>query len=492
MSDQQGSVEPMFDDGRTRIWRSSDLDLGVGICKEALGHGASDRIAHEICLLGRLDGVPGVPRLRHALDPCTLVFADRGGRVLADVLAERRLDACEVLDLGQRLARILAAVHVAGVVHSDVHPWNVLLAKDGDVELVNFDRATTVTEVRPGFTHHREILGRLPYLSPEQTGRTRSAVDGRSDLYALGAVLYEAAAGRPPFAEVDAFELVRDVLTREPVPLAQLASTMPPALGAVVGRLLEKDPDRRYQSAGGLAHDLARIAAEPATALALGERDFPGRLPAPARLVGRAAEITVLSDAMDAVSRPTDPGDRTPTGRVVLVCGGPGIGKSALVNTLRPLVTRRGGWFVAGKADQVARDFSTGLYAALRLLGRLLLAESPSALEAQARLIRERLGSNAAVLVAMAPEFGQVLGEREGPKGADERELEDRTRQAVLELLRAVAAPERPIVLFLDDIHWAPQSVLAVLDAIVNDPVPGLLLVGAYRETSSGMRVSPR
>ena len=64
-------------------------------------------------------------------------------------LAERRLDACEVLDLGGRLARILAAVHEAGVVHSDVHPWNVLLAKDGDVELINFDRATTIAEVRP-------------------------------------------------------------------------------------------------------------------------------------------------------------------------------------------------------------------------------------------------------------------------------------------------------------------------------------------------------
>ena len=219
----------------------------------------------------------------------------------------------------------------------------------------------------------------------------------------------------------------------------------------------------------------------------LGERDFPSRLSASVRLVGREAEITVLSEAIDAVSRPaTDPADGSPTCPVVMVSGAPGIGKSALVNMLRPVVTRRGGWFVAGKADQVARDFETGLYAALRLLARLLLAESPMALEAQTRLIRERLGSNAAVLVAMAPEFAQVLGEREGPKDADERELEDRTRQAVLELLRAVASPERPIVLFLDDLHWAPQSVLAVLDAIINDPVKGLLLVGAYRDNELG------
>jgi RIO-like serine/threonine protein kinase len=69
----------------------------------------------------------------------------------------------EVLDLAERLARILAGVHEAGVVHHDLHPWNVLLTKDGDVEPINFDRATTIAAVRPGFTHHREILGRLPY-----------------------------------------------------------------------------------------------------------------------------------------------------------------------------------------------------------------------------------------------------------------------------------------------------------------------------------------
>jgi len=81
--DPQGSIELTFDDGRIRIWRSHDLDVGVGICKEALGPGAPDRIAHEISILGRLDGVPGVPRLRHAPDPHALVFVDRDGRVLA-------------------------------------------------------------------------------------------------------------------------------------------------------------------------------------------------------------------------------------------------------------------------------------------------------------------------------------------------------------------------------------------------------------------------
>lgn len=478
-------VEPVFDNGRTRVWRADDPHHGVSIHKEALGQGAPERIAHEVSILRRLDGVPGVPRVRSSLDPRVLTYADSGARVLGEVLAERRLDAWEALALGEGLARILAGVHEAGVAHHDLHPWNVLLAEDGGVELIDFDLATTIAEIRTGFTHHREILGRLPYLSPEQTGRTGAAVDTRSDLYALGAVLYEAATGRPPFTESDAFELVREILTREPIPITQLHPMMPPALDAVVARLLEKEPDRRYQSAGGVAHDLARIAAEPGAIFSLGERDFPSRLSAPTRLIGRASEMEVLAAAVDAVARSKGlRGSGTPARRVVLVCGGPGVGKSALVNTLRPLVTRRRGWFVAGKADQVVRDSSAGLHTALRRLAGLLLAEPPTALAAQVHLLRERLGSNAAALVAMAPEFGQILGNLAGPKDMDEREREDRTRQAVIDLFRAVASPARPIVLFLDDLQWAPPSVLDILDAIVTDAaMDGLLLVGAYRGT---------
>ncbi len=438
----------------------------------------------------RLDGVPGVPELRPSPDPRVLVLADAGAPVLADVLAGRtgdrpgRLAGPEVVALGERLARILAAVHEAGVTHHDLHPGNVLLAADGRVELIDFDLATTLAEVRPAFTHHREILGRLPYLAPEQTGRTGSAIDRRSDLYALGAVLYEAATGRPPFTEQDALELVREILTREPTPVGQLDPGVPAALDAVISRLLEKEPDRRYQSAAGVAHDLARVAADPAAVFPLGERDFPSRLAPPTRLVGRDTEMAALATTVDAIARPSRlPGSRPPACRVVLVGGGPGVGKSALVDTLRPMVTRRGGWFVAGKADQVVADSSAGLHTALRRLARLLLAEPPAALEAQARVLRQRLGSNATALIAVVPDFARVLGQPPDPGDMSERELEDRTRRAVIELLRAVASPTRPLVLVLDDIQWAPAGALDVLDAIVGDPViTGLMLVGIYRD----------
>lgn len=488
----RGSVGPVFDDGRVRVWRTHDPDLGVLIHKEAFGDGGLERIAHEASVLRRLEGVPGVPRLLPSLDPSSLVVAGVGGRPLAELLAERRLSAREVVALGHSLALTVEAVHEAGIAHHGLYPGNVLVAEDGSVELVDFDLATMMADVRPGFTHHREILGPLPYLSPEQTGRTGSVIDRRSDLYAIGAVLYEAATGRPPFVEEDAFELVREILTRTPTPTTELDPTLPPALDAVLVRLLEKEPDRRYQSAAGLAHDLARIAADTTATFVLGERDFPSRFSAPTQLVGRATEVAFIAAVLDAVSDPIGGSDGVvPASGVLLVRGAPGIGKSTLVNTLRPLVTQRGGWFVSGKADQVVPDSTAGLRGALRGLAQLLLAEPSAALEAQSRELAQRLRTNAAVLVAMAPEFAQVLGEPAAAGDLDDRELEDRTRQAVIDLLRTVASPHRPVVLFLDDLQWAPPGALDILDAIAHAPVvDGLLLVATYRDADVDPRLA--
>jgi hypothetical protein len=146
---------------------------------------------------------------------------------------------------------------------------------------------------------------------------------------------------------------------------------LPGSLSEIILRLLEKEPDHRYQSAEGLAHDLEQVrdaqARPRAAALRIGEHDVPLRL-LPPRLVGCDPEVAALRAAFD----------ETLAGRCqgVLVGGPPGVGKKALVDQLRQVVTGRDGWFVAGKFDQYRRDveFDAG-YQAFRALGRLLLAE---------------------------------------------------------------------------------------------------------------------
>ncbi|QRP42803.1 AAA family ATPase [Amycolatopsis sp. FDAARGOS 1241] len=447
------------------------------VCKEPLGPDAQRRLQHEVAILERLRGVAGVAQLVDAPRyPGSIVLVDAGDITLAGPGEPLAID--ELIRLAGKLAHAVAGMHRRGVLHRDITPANIVISGDGDPCLVGFALATSFAEIRPEFTPHSEIVGSLAYLAPEQTGRTGRSVDQRADLYALGATLYELATGQPPFGSGDPLRLTHDHLARVPVPPAQLNPAVPAALSEIVMRLLEKEPDHRYQSAEGLAHDLHQLRdaqAHPAAArVRIGEHDVPPRLLPPSRLVGREAEAASLEAAFEAAL----------TGRCqgVLVSGAPGVGKTALVDQLRPVVTGRDGWFVAGKFDQYRRDieFNAG-FQAFRALGRLLLAEPEDALAAIRERIIEALGANAGLLSAVVPEFAALLGVP--PDAGDPLTAQARTQQAGVQGLRAVASRNRPVVVFLDDLQWGGRTPLGFVDLVLSEePVEGLLLVGAYRD----------
>ncbi|WP_412749832.1 diguanylate cyclase domain-containing protein [Krasilnikovia sp. M28-CT-15] len=470
----------LYDGDLTRVTRVRTADGGTVVRKEMLGENAAARASHEQAILVRLAGVDAVSQLAgdHArADRHGLTLVDVAGRALAELPPSERPDIAGLPAFALALARIIGPVHRAAVVHRDINPANILLRHDGQPVLIDFDLATTFAEVRPAFTHHTEILGRLPYLAPEQTGRTGLPVDSRADLYGLGATLYELATGHAPFGDGDGdpLQLVRDILTRTPRPLEELVPGVSRGLSDIVARLLEKEPARRYQSAEGLVHDLTRLVAAPHAPLRLGERDFPSRLSPPSTVVGRDTESAALRSAFDKAVH------GRPTG--LLVTGAPGAGKSALISQLRPMVTAAGGWFVTGKADQYRHDAASGVAVqALHGIGRLLLAEPEDELAQHRTRILTALGPNAGLIAAASPELATLLGNHE--IGVDDpMELQARLRQAALDLLRAIASPQRPLVLVLDDLQWASPSALGIVDAIQTDShLRGLLLVCAYRD----------
>jgi diguanylate cyclase (GGDEF)-like protein len=470
--------EPLYESQRTRVrrlWLRPDGSTVVG--KEPLGPDAAQRVRHETSILDRLAQVPGVVRLAAGgTGPSTIVLEDLAGTALAEVVQAGPLDVPTVLRYALELTRTVAAVHEHGVVHKDINPANIVLAGPRRRPvLLDFELASTFAEERPGFTHHREMVGTLAYLAPEQTGRTGLAVDHRADLYALGATFYEMVSGQPPFGDGEALQLVHDTLVLVPVPLVERDPSVPPQLSAIVARLLEKEPDRRYQSAAGLAHDLAALC--DGRLGQLGERDYPARLAAPSRPVGRDLEIAALRRAFTAALDSPD--------RAALVAGGAGVGKSTLINELRPIVATRGGWFVAGKFDQYQQDATSGaVIQAMRAMCRLLLAEPEAELAGQRDRIGAAIGANAGLLAMVMPELGVLLGGSAAPaaSGEDPGDVANRMRRAGVELLRAVVSPQRPLVMVLDDLQWAATATLEFVDLVLTDEsLRGLLLVGAYR-----------
>ena len=253
---------------------------------------------------------------------------------------------------------------------------------------------------------------------------------------------------------------------------------MPEYLSDIIMHLLEKEPDHRYQTADGVVYDLERLreaGARPGgAAWRVGERDVPLRLLPPSRLVGRDGEVAALRGAFEEALAGRCRG--------VLLAGAPGVGKTVLADELRPVVTGADGWFVTGKFDAYRRDLEfDAVNQALRALGRLLLAEPDEELAKVREQILTAVGPNAGLLTATVPEFTALLAVPPDP--GDPLTAQVRAQRSVVAVLRAVASPNRPLVMFIDDLQWAGRTALGVVDLVLSEePVEGLLLVGAYRE----------
>ena len=184
-----------------------------------------------------------------------------------ETLAEKKtpLPIPQVLKIGTQIAEGLAAAHKQGIVHRDLKPANVMIAKSGAVKLLDFGLAKDVgaiavkargTDSKP-ITAEGMIVGTLPYMAPEQIeGR---AADARTDIFALGAILYELTTGKRAFAGETKASLLAAILRGEPKPVSELQPLTPPALAHVVKKCLPKDPDDRWQSATDVAEELRWI-----------------------------------------------------------------------------------------------------------------------------------------------------------------------------------------------------------------------------------------
>ncbi|BFU42632.1 AAA family ATPase [Krasilnikovia sp. MM14-A1004] len=468
---------------RTNVLRqSAPGDADPLICKRARGPGAVGRVDHERSVLRHLAGIAGIPGLADRQGRQILMLHDHG----APTPPRIRLPVGRLVKVARELADTLAAVHRAGVLHRDITPANLMISGSGRPVLIDFDLAVVVGDGPGGSAPPDEPLGTLGYLPPEQTGRLRLPVDRRSDLYGLGATLYALATGAAPFPGDDPLELVRDTLVRVPPFPTDPNPRIPRRLGEIIMRLLEKDPDRRYQSAEALAHDLRRFDAGPGSGWRLGERDFPAVLSGPAELVGRDGEIRLLDAALDQAQAGGGP--------AVLIAGPPGIGKSTLVAGLRPAITARGGWFVTGKYDQFRTGTgSGGIRRAVAAVAGLLLAEPEPEMATDRDRLTAALGPYAAAITTAVPEMTPLLGSADGSMSDDPGTASGRISTALVALLRTVAG-RRPVVMAIDDLQWASGSSLRVLDAVISaGPIPGLLVVATYRdrEVDDGHPLTP-
>jgi len=439
------------------------------------------RLDRELHMGLRVDS----PRVVRPLERCelggraALVMQDIGARSLASV-DRHGVSVADLLRVGLQLTEAVADLHRAGLIHRDINPSNVVVSGDR-LQLIDLGMATALREV----VASDAVEGTLRYLAPEQTGRTHRTIDARADLYALGCTLFELFAGRPPFDDVDALDLVHAHLASEPPLLDTLRPEVPRVLGQIVDRLLRKDPEERYQSASGLLSDLNR-AAERLTSgpviapFELGEADVAEGLRVPQRLYGRADEVERLGRAVASVAAGGV--------EVIMVSGPSGSGKTSLVRELRRPLTLARGVLLEGKFDAYRMGAPCApIGAALEQLVHSILASHDEQVEVWKRRVLQAVGMNGRVVTEMVPALERLIGEQPALPELPPAEAENRLFGAFRALVRVLARPERPLALFLDDLQWADLPSLRLLERLATDQQVGhLLLVGAYRDNEVG------
>ncbi len=204
-----------------------------------------------------------------------LVMELLDGETLSDRLARGPLPLADVLRYGSQIAAALAAAHRAGIVHRDLKPGNIMITKAG-AKLLDFGLAKLVaeptieadapTEHHKPLTAEGTILGTFQYMAPEQLEGTEA--DPRTDIFALGVVLYEMASGRRAFAGKTRTSLIAAIVASSPTPLKEFQPLTPPQLEHVIFKCLEKDPDQRWQSTHDISEELKWISSGGTTATA--------------------------------------------------------------------------------------------------------------------------------------------------------------------------------------------------------------------------------
>ncbi|HET7539106.1 MAG TPA: AAA family ATPase [Polyangiaceae bacterium] len=445
------------------------------------------RVRREYALLKELSGAP-VPqaldlvRLEHGV---ALVLEDVGKDSFHSLIVPGGLALPRFLRLARLAAETLDVVHGRGFLHKDLKPQHFFADEsESRVWLVDFDVAARVEREEQDSGSLDALEGTLAYMSPEQTGRMNRSVDRRSDLYSLGVTFYQLLTGVLPFETEDPLELVHSHIARVARPPAEFA-VVPRVVSEIVMRLLEKAPEARYQTASGLAADLARCEREltehgSVQPFALGEQDYPHELRIPEKLYGRRDELTLLRRAVERV--------KGADAELVLIRGGAGMGKSALVRALQDELSVDA-TFAVGKFDQFNRALP---YAALaRAAGALVraeLASSPAKLAKWKSDLLAAIGQNGQLLIDLVPELELVLGPQPAVVALGAAESQNRFEGLFQRFIEVSASEQQPLILVLDDLQWADAASLRLLRLILQHRGQAhLLVIGCYRDNEVGV-----
>ena len=451
-----------------------DRDVAVALIKtEGLDAAGRTRVRREAQAMGRLGDHPQIVTvfdIGDGDDELYIVSEYMGGGDLEARLQaaeQHRLPVAEALRVAGEICDALEHAHARGVIHRDLKPGNIWLGADGSARLGDFGLALSLDRSR--LTQEGMMVGTVAYMAPEQAlGRS---ADARSDLYGLGATLYEMVAGRPPFLGDDAVAVISQHINTAPVAPSWHNPDVGRELEALILKLLAKDADERPESAQVTREALSRVATAPTDAAAARDRSDANPLDrlASGVFVGRDRELEQLRSAFDdALSG---------QGRVLMLVGEPGIGKTRTSEELATYARMRGAQTLWGRCYE--GEGAPAYWPWVQIIRAWVHERDPATLMSE-------MGSGAADIAEVVSEVRELLPGLPKPPELDPEQARFRLFDSVTSFMRN-ASRQQPLVLIVDDLHWADKPSLLLLEFLARELGPArLLLVGTYRDVELG------
>ena len=393
-------------------------------------------------------------------------------RDLIESSPEGKCDIPTVLRVSMDVCSALQYAHSQGILHRDVKPENIMITVDGVAKLMDFGLAKMLGQPRQ--TQEGVIVGTVAYVAPEIA--LGKGADARSDLYSLGAVLYEAVTGKPPFAGEDSVKIIFSHIHDYPVSPDRLNPVVPPALSECVMKLLEKDPEKRYRSAADLLKVFRDVAEQ-----SLRETAPPTQKPIPVVPSPRpiARKEIQLIDRVEEMNRLREAVDRTVRGEggLLFLRGEAGIGKTRLTRELGAYARLRGMNVLHGRCPALLTMTGIPPYILWSEVIRDYLQGST------AEQLYRVIGFYPGEVLKLVPDLRQRLGAIPQSIQIDPEHERDRLFEAVSQFITNISK-EAPLLVVLDDLQWTDQSSLLLTHylarGVSREP---LLLLGAYRDS---------
>lgn len=481
-------IKKIVDGELSTVWIAENLNdsakVFINLVKKDLSIRIEDviRFRNEALEVSKLN-VPGIEKILdfgECEDYHYVVREPVQGKSLLEMICEgAEFNIDEAVDIIYGICNALNHAHEANIIHKDLRPGNIIINTMRENNEQNFE----ITLISFGIVHilkynlneSNKVIDMLYYSSPELSGAIKKSVDERSDLYSLGVLFYQLLAKNLPYQGESASSIIHKHVAQIPLSVIEKNPKIPPILENIVFKLLEKEPEKRYQTVQGLIQDIKKFKN--------GMREFePGmhdqqiKLSYRTSLIGREEEIKILKEKFDEAL--------TGKGSIYLIGGEAGRGKTRLAEELRNYVYEKQGIYINGKSCMgdgkiPYSPFKEALDAYLEYYNKL---SEEDKIKVQQK-VRSIIGGLGRVILKVNPSMEQIIGENAPLIELEPDREKDRFQMGVTQFFSALGQVHNAMVVLLDDLQWIDQASIDLLKEISsNISSQHLLIIGAYRD----------